>query len=258
MSNENNDFEVEYTEKQLKWDAELIRSHIFDTITWLYNNRNTVKQIPVLPEKLLRRYIQDESIVQEALSYWFVVWYMEYMPNRTFKQYIERRRIELNKLRWETRAVVETLRREKEFFKANAHLRYLKKINKFWEVEQKFTSYQRPVYMWTTTRIFNEQWCAFFDQNYTWMAPYLVLDTNKANFTNKLMKFWLKDIVFKLKQINTAALDSWIDEDFNVVESSWVEVLKQELFAFLQMPFKEYIEDGNEDWEDNEIEAVDW
>ena len=250
-----NEFDVK-EEKQELWDAEAIYKHLVESITWVYNKNETnteVIAVSILPESLVRKYIENEEIVKEILSFWFVVWHLRFMPNRLFKEDLERFRINNNK-NWVDKSITANqIKAYKDFFKNTKENRYLNKLNKFWEVERKYTSYKQAIYIWTTTKIFNDYWRSFFNPvrynadgslnafAFQWNAPYLVIDTNKNKFAWKLMKFWLKDLVKKLKELARAIESLWFESDD--IDTFEVREAKKELYLFLEKPFKEIIDD---------------
>lgn len=260
----NTDFEV-YEKSEEKWDAEMIRSHLDKAVSWIWYKekaedwsvwRYTI--VPILPEKLVRRYIiWNDDIVREILSFWFVVAHANFMPNKLFRNWLREEKYRHRKnpdKKW----LAMYLKNQRDWWRNTKESRFLLKLNKFWQIEKKFQSYKTPVYIRTTTSIWNEHWATFFNnlKEFKWVVPYLVANTSKQKFINSLMRFWLKDLVAKLKALQFELENVQFEEEDEIDTSDQLRTqnAKDDLYSFLKKPFKELDVDTDNEDEDEELD----
>lgn len=237
-------------------DMELIKKYFDDQMSWLYwdlkNHRepNTnIKRIKAIPEKLLRRYIEEEEIIQDLLRFEYAVWYIRFEPNKTFRDFKEEFKKNLVRQKAESKYISEQMKMMREQWAMTKENRFLTKLNKLWQHEQSFRSFKKPIYIWTTSELF---WNArsFYEINwfnYIWKVPYLVIDTNKQTFIHKITRLWFKSIIEELKEIRKAQQNSWLDEDFNIIRNPMIDVHIENIKNILASPLKEITEEENQD-----------
>lgn len=274
--NQMSEFEMQ-KEKEIKWDIELINTYLntqmsslYQSIAKVWDDRN-FKTIKVLPETLLRRYIPDENIIQVLSQFEYVVWYIRFEPNihyrkwkENFKAYM-RDQIREMKRRWadpmfikqQTKNVSEQLKQIREAWANTKDQRYMTKVNKFGQYEKVHRSYKRPIYIGTSTALFQGNFYVKYD-DYVWKGetPYLAIDTNKEKFVNKIIRIGaMKEILVELKEIKKAYLNAWIDDDFNPLEPQGVDIMVNKIIELLSNPVKQILEEEDDEISKEEFES---
>lgn len=263
-------FKNEDKEIRARNDMELIKKYFDDQMSWLYaslsqakrDNLN-IKKIKVLPERLLRRYIEEEELIQQLLSFEYVVGYIKYEPTRTFRNYKDEFKSSKKREWVEPKIISQMLREMREQWNTTKEFRYLTRINRHWQLEQSFRSFKKPIYIWTTSELF---WNAesFYTMNWfrwEWKVPYLAMDTNKASFIHKITRLWFKEIIVELRKIKEASQNSWLDDDFNVIRNPMIDVHVANIIDILKNPLKELTEEDdkeNIDENDQDLSIIDF
>lgn len=270
---ENFNFSNEDKEIRARNDMELIKKYFDDQMSWLYwsisqswdNWRLNVKRIKVLPERLLRRYIEEEEIIQELLQYEYVVWYIKFEPTREFRNFKDEFKSQKKREWVEPKMISQFMREMREQWNMTKEFRYLTRINRHWQFEQSFRSFKKPIYIGTTSDLFWRwnDW-SFYSKNWfrwEWKIPYLAMDTNKQSFIHKITRLWFKEIIIELRKILESQQNAWLDDDFNIIRNPMIDVHKNNIIDILKNPLKQLTEEDdkeNIDENDQDLSVLDF